>query len=98
MATISIFRRKKDLAYLIFFALHIPIMFRKPYQVLLCLTVEMTIYSLPDREQSKRKILIKTPVVDLTPLYPTALKPQFLTDLRGWYITTYRDQFFSSPP
>ncbi|THY58680.1 hypothetical protein D6C99_02147 [Aureobasidium pullulans] len=36
--------------------------------------------------------------VDITPLYPVALKPAFMTDLRKWYITTYRDQFFSSPP
>ncbi|CAD0094843.1 unnamed protein product, partial [Aureobasidium vineae] len=27
-----------------------------------------------------------------------SLKPAFMTNLRTWYITTYRDQFFSSPP
>ncbi|KAK5200694.1 hypothetical protein LTR16_005222 [Cryomyces antarcticus] len=31
-------------------------------------------------------------------MYPAALKPQFLTQLRTWYITTYRDQFFVTPP
>ncbi|KAG9965108.1 hypothetical protein KCU61_g1985, partial [Aureobasidium melanogenum] len=61
---ISIWNRKRDLIYLIFFLTHIPIMF----------------------------------CVDLTPLYPAALKPAFMTNLRTWYITTYRDQFFSSPP
>ncbi|KER00323.1 hypothetical protein AUEXF2481DRAFT_270 [Aureobasidium subglaciale EXF-2481] len=61
---LSIWKRKRDLIYLIFFLTHIPIMF----------------------------------CVDLTPLYPAALKPAFMTNLRKWYITTYRDQFFSSPP
>ncbi|KAI5276452.1 hypothetical protein E4T47_00618 [Aureobasidium subglaciale] len=61
---LSIWKRKRDLIYLIFFLTHIPIMF----------------------------------CVDLTPLYPVALKPAFMTNLRKWYITTYRDQFFSSPP
>jgi len=37
-------------------------------------------------------------VVDLTPLYPESVKPTFLTGLRKWYITTYQDQFFVSPP
>jgi len=37
-------------------------------------------------------------LVDLTPMYPLALKPQFLTTLRTWYITTYQDQFFTAPP
>ncbi|KAF1344228.1 transmembrane protein 6/97 [Delphinella strobiligena] len=63
MAT-SIWNRKRDLIYLVFFAIHIPVMF----------------------------------LVDLTSLYPAALKPQFVTALRGWYIDTYRDQFFVSPP
>jgi EXPERA (EXPanded EBP superfamily) len=36
--------------------------------------------------------------VDLTPFYPTSLKPQFLLDLRSWYITTYKDRFFVHPP
>ncbi|KAJ9620639.1 hypothetical protein H2203_007848 [Taxawa tesnikishii (nom. ined.)] len=63
MAT-SILSRKCDLVYLLFFIIHIPIIF----------------------------------MVDITPLYPAALKPQFMTDLRQWYITTYRDQFFIQPP
>jgi len=36
--------------------------------------------------------------VDLTPLYPTSVKPQFMDDLRKWYIATYSDQFFVAPP
>ncbi|KAK4629432.1 Sigma intracellular receptor 2 [Fulvia fulva] len=63
MAT-SILSRKRDIAYLIFFLIHIPIIF----------------------------------CVDITPLYPPSIKPQFMIDLRQWYITTYRDQFFVSPP
>lgn len=26
------------------------------------------------------------------------MKPQFVTDLRKWYITTYNDRFFTHPP
>jgi EXPERA (EXPanded EBP superfamily) len=37
-------------------------------------------------------------VVDLTPLYPVSIKPQWMLDLRMWYITTYKDRFFVEPP
>ncbi|MCJ1476073.1 hypothetical protein MMC13_004738 [Lambiella insularis] len=37
-------------------------------------------------------------LVDLTPLYPAALKPAVLMRLRAWYVTTYHDQFFTAPP
>lgn len=36
--------------------------------------------------------------VDLAPLYPPALRPRALDDLRSWYIATYKDQFFTDPP
>lgn len=36
--------------------------------------------------------------VDIYPLYPSSLRPQFMTTLRQWYITTYRDAFFIAPP
>ncbi|KAK4498951.1 hypothetical protein PRZ48_009462 [Zasmidium cellare] len=45
--------------------------------------------------------LVHIPIVfcvDIYPLYPTSLVPQFMTDLRQWYISTYRDAFFISPP
>ena len=41
---------------------------------------------------------IKNAGVDLAPLYPDSLRPAFITDLRQFYITTFRDQFFISPP
>ena len=37
-------------------------------------------------------------VVDLTSLYPTAVKPQFMLDIRAWYVENYADRFFSAPP
>ncbi|KAF7504047.1 hypothetical protein GJ744_002876 [Endocarpon pusillum] len=40
----------------------------------------------------------RSAVVDLTPFYPTSVKPQLLVDLRDWYITTYKDRFFLDPP
>lgn len=36
--------------------------------------------------------------VDLYPLYPESIKPEFMHDLRKWYIETYNDQFFVKPP
>ncbi|KAF1819509.1 uncharacterized protein K489DRAFT_412823 [Dissoconium aciculare CBS 342.82] len=60
----SIFSRKRDLAYLVFFLIHIPVMF----------------------------------CVDLAPLYPDSIRPTFITELRKFYITTFRDQFFIAPP
>ncbi|EGD96561.1 hypothetical protein TESG_03999 [Trichophyton tonsurans CBS 112818] len=37
-------------------------------------------------------------MVDLVPLYPDALKPAFLDDIRSFYINTYQDKFFIDPP
>ncbi|KAM5456691.1 hypothetical protein MaudCBS49596_000932 [Microsporum audouinii] len=37
-------------------------------------------------------------MVDLVPLYPLALKPAFLDDIRSFYINTYQDKFFIDPP
>jgi hypothetical protein len=39
-----------------------------------------------------------TPVVDLAPFYPTAIRPQITVDIRTWYIATYKDRFFTDPP
>ncbi|SLM33713.1 Transmembrane protein 6/97 [Lasallia pustulata] len=36
--------------------------------------------------------------VDLYAIYPAPLRLQFMTDLRTYYIRTYRDQFSISPP
>ncbi|KAB8292533.1 hypothetical protein EYC80_008243 [Monilinia laxa] len=63
MAT-SIFTRKLDLLYLVYFITHIPVMF----------------------------------LMDLQALYPPSLTPSFLTSIKNFYITTYNDQFFISPP
>ncbi|KAF1982689.1 hypothetical protein K402DRAFT_362573 [Aulographum hederae CBS 113979] len=37
-------------------------------------------------------------VVDLTPLYPAAVKPGWLYDLRAYHVATYKDRFFVEPP
>lgn len=36
--------------------------------------------------------------MDLAPLYPESIKPQFIRDIRQFYIDTYHDRFFTSPP
>ncbi|OCL02605.1 hypothetical protein AOQ84DRAFT_327175 [Glonium stellatum] len=56
--------RKRDILYLTFFIIHLPVMF----------------------------------AVDLSPMYPEAIKPVWMTSLREWYIVTYQDQFFVRPP
>jgi len=83
--TKPIWNRKRDLLYLIFFLIHITVMFRKPQSL-------HPIFPFNDHQT------YNLPVIDLTPIYPAAIKPQFLTTLRTWYITTYRDQFFTRPP
>ncbi|KAF2098737.1 hypothetical protein NA57DRAFT_75976 [Rhizodiscina lignyota] len=60
----SLFSRKLDIVYLIFFIIHIPIIF----------------------------------AVDAYPLYPPSIRPAWMDEIRNFYITTYRDQFFISPP
>ena len=35
-------------------------------------------------------------MVDLYPLYPALLRPSFLTDIRQWYLATYKDRFFTA--
>ncbi|KAJ6127573.1 hypothetical protein N7523_003185 [Penicillium sp. IBT 18751x] len=56
--------RKRDCAYLIFFATHIPIIF----------------------------------LIDAVPLLPPSMVTSLSHTLRDFYITTYRDKFFSEPP
>ncbi|KAK5690062.1 hypothetical protein LTR97_012547 [Elasticomyces elasticus] len=60
----SLFSRKRDLVYLLFFCIHIPVIF----------------------------------LVDTFPLWPTSLRPDFMQDIRTFYITTYQDRFFTQPP
>lgn len=80
----SILSRKTDILYLIFFLIHIPVMF--------CKHPSSPFPNPPPNHKSLNT------GVDLTPLYPLHLKPEFMTTLRTWYIQTYRDQFFVSPP
>lgn len=83
----SILSRKRDLIYLIFFTIHIPIVFCK---------------SPVHYSRTRKKILLtkntSETVIDIYPLYPPSLIPSFLTTLRTWYIKTYADKFFISPP
>ncbi|KAK8243334.1 transmembrane protein 6/97 [Phyllosticta capitalensis] len=37
-------------------------------------------------------------VGDLAPLYPDSIRPQFMDNMRQWYIEQYQDRFFTSPP
>ncbi|KAK3171204.1 hypothetical protein OEA41_003288 [Lepraria neglecta] len=37
-------------------------------------------------------------MVDLYPLYPLSIRPTILTNVRTWYIETYKDRFFTDPP
>lgn len=94
----SIFNRKRDLVYLTFFIIHIPIMFCKLLNTVSIYAWENIIHTITLLQCRDALLILLLLGVDLTPMYPEALKPAFMTDLRKWYITTYRDQFFSSPP
>ncbi|KAL1987278.1 hypothetical protein VTN96DRAFT_4306 [Rasamsonia emersonii] len=60
----STWSRKLDLLYLVFFVIHVPLVF----------------------------------LVDIVPLYPPSLTPTFVLRIRDFYIDTYHDKFFESPP
>jgi len=79
----SILQRKRDLVYFVFFCIHLPVMFCMDTTLL-----ETGLYSC-------WHVWIG---VDLAPLWPAAIKPAYLDTIRTYYITTFRDQFFSSPP
>jgi hypothetical protein len=36
--------------------------------------------------------------MDLQTIYPASITPKFLTSIKDYYIETYHDQFFVSPP
>lgn len=36
--------------------------------------------------------------MDLVPFYPEALTPQFMLNIRMFYVETYHDKFFTHPP
>jgi len=79
----SIFKRKFDLLYLTFFLIHLPVMFCRLSLGLLA--IAETQLTCPQG-------------VDLAPMWPAAIKPEFLNTLRTYYTTTFRDQFFTEPP
>jgi hypothetical protein len=102
----SIFSRKRDLAYLVFFLIHIPVLLCKNH---LRNPQYPPPFHLPFHEKknppsfktSKPKNQIDrifSTGVDLGSLYPSNLKPAFITSIREFYITTYADRFFSHPP
>jgi hypothetical protein len=64
MAHVSIFERKRDLVYLVYFGVHFWVML----------------------------------AFDLQPLYPASIIPQWMSKTQAWYVATYADKFFVSPP
>ena len=115
--------RKKDLAYLVFFVIHVPVMLGMSK----CIPISLHHSNCLETDGSSANKLLKktcstgpsfcslvwscslrfgqfvsdTPiptVVDLYPLYPDSIRPKFMHDIRQFYITTYRDQFFVAPP
>jgi hypothetical protein len=98
----SIFSRKRDLAYLVFFLIHIPVLLCKNQEVPQCLSSHHPIHGkekpFSELLKSKTKLIRLFAGVDLGSLYPSTLKPAFITSIREFYITTYADRFFSSPP
>jgi hypothetical protein len=60
----SIWSRKLDLLYIVFFLVHMAAMF----------------------------------AVDLYQFYPPPFRPEWMIQLRTYYIATYKDRFFTAPP
>jgi hypothetical protein len=74
-------QRKKDLLYLTYFSIAIPIAFSKL----------LILFYFPEQT------LTVPLVVDLEPIYPVHLIPQFMTDIKEYYIAGWRDQNFITP-
>lgn len=102
-----------SLIYLVFFTIHIPIVFRT-YLWQNPLPPSLS-FPAKEKEKKERRKQTEIPtrkttnshsppftpeytVVDIYPLYPPSLIPTFMTSLRTWYIATYRDANFVSPP
>ena len=83
MAT-SIWNRKLDLLYLIFFITHIPVLLGK--------------LSWDQRRAGGPSRTNVSGAVDLADFYPVVIRPAFTITLRDYYISTYRDRFFIAPP
>lgn len=101
MAT-SIFSRKRDLIYLIYFCISVPMMFSE------CSIHLMINSPCLDHLISRSKSVFETSalishviVMDFQPLYPPQLIPTFMTKLGDFYVDTYKDRFFikdNTPP
>ena len=107
MAT-SVFSRKRDLVYLIYFCIAVPMGLStclKPVLSPLILLQPISyprLYSLPAKPKSSK--LRNLPdndhvtVVDLQPIYPPSLIPAWMTGITDFYVNTYHDQFFVNTP
>lgn len=106
----SIWARKLDLLYFIFFIIHIPVMLgRCPLDSLnvplMLRYVLATCHVLLHCDNSYIFdifvcLFLTSPfaAVDLAPFYPSSIRPQFTVDIRTWYIATYKDRLFTRPP
>ena len=104
----SIFSRKRDLVYLIYFCIAVPMGLStclKPVLSPLILLQPISyprLYSLPAKPKSSK--LRNLPdndhvtVVDLQPIYPPSLIPAWMTGITDFYVNTYHDQFFVNTP
>jgi len=92
----SIFARKRDLLYTVFFTIHIPLIFGE----LTSKAEQLVISMATNRPNCDGNMLTKNHfiAVDLYPLYPRHVVPLWMTELRQWYIKTFQDQFFMNPP
>lgn len=80
--------RKRDIAYLLFFITHLPIIFRMP----------PTSYETMKSTRERRRDQLTKSVIDTVPLQPSILQTNLSHQLRDFYITTYQDKFFQDPP
>jgi hypothetical protein len=106
MAT-SIFSRKRDLVYLIYFCIAVPMglgTYLKPVLSPLILLQPASYPRLYSFLRSLNRLNHladndHVTVVDLQPIYPPSLIPAWMTGITDFYVNTYHDQFFiKSPP
>jgi len=105
-----ILSRKRDLAYLIYFCISVPMAFSMfsihslsfpSIRQTICLNHRLSYSKSPSPHRRFPLLTTHVTVMDLQPLYPTHLIPTFILKLGSFYVKTYNDQFFiegNTPP
>lgn len=86
----SLWSRKRDLVYFVFFVIHVPIIFCRSFIYI------YGVYTLYCHGIVSASLTVLT-VIDAAPLLPSFLRPNVSHQLRDFYFNTYNDKFFEAP-